>query len=133
MQTPTEILSAEGPLATKISGFAVRPQQQEMAEAILQKTKTNVEKIRSRGGKVVFVRFPSTGGLRQLENKITPRAAYWDRVLETTGAPGIHFEDYPELKGFDCPEWSHLTKKDATKFTSLLVPLFQKLRAEGKM
>ncbi len=35
MQTPTEILSAEGPLAAKISGFAVRPQQQEMAEAIL--------------------------------------------------------------------------------------------------
>ena len=35
MQTPTEILSADGPLAAKISGFAVRPQQQEMAEAIL--------------------------------------------------------------------------------------------------
>ncbi|MDH5436382.1 MAG: ATP-dependent DNA helicase [Gammaproteobacteria bacterium] len=35
MQSPSEILSADGPLAAKISGFAVRPQQQEMAEAIL--------------------------------------------------------------------------------------------------
>jgi hypothetical protein len=116
-----------------MSGEQIHAKVQEMADAILQKTKTNVEKIRSRGGKVVFVRFPSTGGLRQLENKITPRAAYWDRVLEVTRAPGIHFEDYAELKDFDCPEWSHLTKKDATKFTSLLVPIFQKLRAEGKM
>ncbi|MDH5191861.1 MAG: ATP-dependent DNA helicase [Gammaproteobacteria bacterium] len=35
MQTPTEILSTEGPLAARISGFAVRSQQQEMAESIL--------------------------------------------------------------------------------------------------
>jgi hypothetical protein len=121
------------PFPPGMSGEQIHAKVQEMADAILQKTQANVEKIRSRGGKVVFVRFPSTGGLRQLENKITPRAAYWDRVLEITGAPGIHFEDYPELKDFDCPEWSHLTKKDATKFTDLLVPHFQKLRAEGKM
>ena len=121
------------PFPPEMSGEQVHAKIQEMADAILEKTKTNVEKIRSRGGKVVFVRFPSTGDLRQLENKFSPRAAYWDRVLEVTGAPGIHFEDYPELKDFDCPEWSHLTKQDATKFTTLLIPLFQKLRAEDKM
>ena len=30
-----------------------------------------VEKIRSRGGKIVFVRFPNSGGLKELEDRIT--------------------------------------------------------------
>ena len=104
-----------------------------MATSTLQATKKNVEKIRSKGGKVLFVRFPSTGKLRDLENKFTPRKAYWDRILEVTGAPGIHFEDHPQLKNFDCPEWSHLTKGDATKFTRHLMPLIQELRSTGRI
>ena len=102
-------------------------------DAILEKTKSYVDKIRARGGHVVFVRFPSTGELRELENKFTPRPEFWDRILKVTGAPGIHFEDHPELSGFDCPEWSHLSKKDATLFTQRLTALFKKLRSDGKM
>src|SRR5262249_4361704 len=36
-----------------------------------------VEKIRSRGGKIVFVRFPNSGGLKELEDRITPREKTW--------------------------------------------------------
>ena len=104
-----------------------------MATSTLDATKRNVEKIRSKGGKVLFVRFPSTGKLRDLENKYTPRKAYWDRILEVTGAPGIHFEDHSQLQGFDCPEWSHLTKADATKFTQRLMTLIQELRSKGRI
>jgi hypothetical protein len=99
----------------------------------LEKTKARVDKIRSRGGKVVFLRLPSTSELRDMENKYTPRTGHWDRILEITGAPGIHFEDYEELRGFNCPEWSHLSKKDSTKFTKRLIPLFQKLRSAERM
>ncbi len=111
----------------------VRAQAEKFAKMALEKAKASVDKIRAKGGKVVFLRHPSTGGLREMENKFTPRGAYWDRLLEVTGAPGIHFEDYPQLLGFDCPEWSHLTKSDAKKFTQLLMPIFKELRAEGKM
>ncbi|MGV7220525.1 MAG: hypothetical protein ACQ9MH_03235 [Nitrospinales bacterium] len=104
----------------------------EMRDMVLEKTKVAVDKIRARGGKVIFIRYPSTGGLRELENKITPRAAYWDKLLETTNSPGIHFEDHPQLQGFDCPEWSHLTKADAKIFSKRLMPLFADLRANGK-
>lgn len=124
------------PFPPEMSGDAIHKLIKKMADDTLAATQRRVEAIQKRGGKVVFVRFPSTGGLRELENKITPRAAYWDRVLEETGAPGIHFEDYPELREFDCPEWSHLTKKDAAEFTRRLVPLFQKLRSpdgDGKL
>jgi hypothetical protein len=41
-------------------------------------------------------------------------------LLAKTGAPGIHFEDYPELQGFNMPEWSHMTGADADRFTAAL-------------
>ncbi len=80
-----------------------------------------VEKIRSRGGKIVFVRFPSTGGLKELEDRITPREETWDPLLKMTGAPGIYYSDFPELSGFKCPEWSHLSAGDSVEFSKRLV------------
>jgi len=85
-------------------------------------TKTLVEKLRARGGKIVFVRFPVSGDLKALEDRQTPRAGTWDRLLKETAAPGIHFEDFPELASFTCPEWSHLSAGDSVEFTKRLVP-----------
>lgn len=81
-----------------------------------------VEELRRRGGKVVFVRFPYTGGLRDLENRISPRQQTWDPLLKMTDAPGIYYSDYQELSAFDCPEWSHLRAGDSVEFTRRLVP-----------
>jgi transposase len=81
-----------------------------------------VEKIRSRGGRIVFVRLPHSGGLKELEDRATPRARTWDPILKVTGAPGIYYSDFPELAGFSCPEWSHLSAGDSVEFTKRLVP-----------
>jgi hypothetical protein len=81
-----------------------------------------VEKLRLRGGKIVFVRFPYTGGLKELEDRITPREKTWDPLLKMTGAPGIYYSDFPELSGFNCPEWSHLSAGDSVEFSKRLVP-----------
>ncbi len=81
-----------------------------------------VEKLRARGGKIVFVRLPVTGGLKALEDQTTPRNQTWDPLLQGTGAPGIYFEDSPELAGFNCPEWSHLSAGDSVEFSKRLVP-----------
>src|SRR5437870_12443105 len=80
-----------------------------------------VEKIRSRGGKIVFVRFPHSGGLMELEDRETPRAKTWDPLLKMTGAPGIYYSDFPELAGFNCPEWSHLSDGDSVEFSKRLI------------
>lgn len=85
-------------------------------------TTAAVEKLRARGGKIVFVRFPHTGELKALEDRDTPRAKTWDPLLKSTAAPGIYYEDFPELKGFDCPEWSHLSAGDSVEFSKRLVP-----------
>ena len=81
-----------------------------------------IEKIRRRGGKIVFVRFPHTGGLKELEDRLTPRAQTWDPLLKMTSSPGIYYSDFPELSGFDCPEWSHLSAGDSVEFSKRLVP-----------
>ena len=88
-----------------------------------------VKKIRARGGKVVFVRFPVTGELKKHEDRMTPRVGPWNRLLRESGAPGIYFEDYPELASFSCPEWSHLSAPDSVEFSKRLVPHLQKALA----
>jgi hypothetical protein len=81
-----------------------------------------VRKLQARGGKIVFVRFPFSGGLKKLEDRETPRIGIWDRVLKDTGAPGIHYEDFRDLADFNCPEWSHLSAGDSVEFSKRLIP-----------
>jgi hypothetical protein len=103
-----------------------------MAKAMEQRfvdTAAAVKKIQARGGKVVFIRFPMSGQLKELEDKGTPRAGPWTRILKDSGAPGIYFEDYPELASFTCPEWSHLSAPDAVEFTKRLMPHLQQALA----
>jgi hypothetical protein len=102
----------------------------EAIQARFRNTAAAVEKIRSRGGKIVFVRLPHSGGLKELEDRGTPRPQTWNPLLKMTGAPGIYYSDFPELSGFNCPEWSHLTAGDSVEFTKRLVP---HLRAALKM
>ncbi|GAB2601783.1 hypothetical protein [Spirosoma areae] len=92
---------------------------------ILNETKRSVEQIRARGGQVVFIRTPSDGPMREVEKQAFPRARYWDRLLAHTQSPGIYFEDYPVLTRFRCPEWSHLTPKDAIRFTEDFIPIIE--------
>jgi hypothetical protein len=90
---------------------------------IISEVKANVAKIQARGGKVAFVRMPSTGAFRDIERQAFPREKYWDRLIRETGAPGIHFEDYPSLANYPCIEWSHLAPAEARKFTRDLMPI----------
>ena len=81
-----------------------------------------VSKLRGRGGKIVFVRLPVVNKLKALEDQITPRDKIWEPLLKSTAAPGIYFEDFPELASFNCPEWSHLSAGDSVEFSKRLVP-----------
>ena len=84
-----------------------------------------VAKLRARGVPVVFVRPPSSGAWYTYEQKYFPRAETWDLLLKRTGAPGIHFDDYPQLQGYYLPGWSHIAASDAVRFTAALVPIVE--------
>jgi hypothetical protein len=101
------------------------PLSGEKTDAIFKSVKRDVDKIKSRGGQVFFVRTPSTGPYREAEVKEYPRAAYWDRLLAETGCKGIYFTDYPETAHFTCPEWSHLTPADAVIYTKAFIQEMQ--------
>ncbi len=94
------------------------------SEARFAETVAAVNKIRARGGKVVFVRFPHSGELKKLEDADTPRAGAWTRLMKETGAPNIYYSDFPELV-YECPEWSHLSGPQSVEFTQRLVPHLQ--------
>lgn len=89
-------------------------------EDILLEMKMAVSKIQSRGGKVIFIRTPSSGLMGDGERKVFPRNIYWDQILKVTGAQGIHFDDNPETAKLICPEWSHLSPADAIVYTKQL-------------
>lgn len=91
-------------------------------DSVLAEISADIAALRARNVKMVFVLAPVTGDFLEFEKRATPRQLTWDRLLAETGVPGIHFEDHPELADFDCPEWSHLSAKDATIFTERLVP-----------
>lgn len=87
-------------------------------DSILNRVKNAVDKIRARGGQVLFVRTPSSGPYYHMgESKVFAREKYWDRILSTTNSTGIHFADYPAISNFICPEFSHLSQPDAIVFT----------------
>ncbi|WP_343112883.1 hypothetical protein [Mucilaginibacter sp.] len=98
------------------------PQPKEKA-MILQKAKNAVEKIRARGGDVVFVRMPSSGYFWQTEQRLFKRQQYWEPLITATNTRGIHFADYPTINHFECPEWSHLCQAQAVVFTTELIKL----------
>ncbi len=114
-----------------LSGEEFGEMMKQNTESYLERIRVAVEKVRARGGKVVFVRPPSTGMVRELEKQFSPRYKTWDLMLQVTGAPGIHFEDHPELTAFQCPEWSHLTAADAVKFSQALMSLLARALSES--
>jgi hypothetical protein len=89
--------------------------------AVFKEIKTAIDKIKARGGKVMFVRTPSSGGYIETENVVFPRRDYWDPMLAYTQTDGIHFTDYPETSHFICPEWSHLATPDVLIYTKELI------------
>jgi hypothetical protein len=79
-----------------------------------------VARLRARGVPVLFVRHPSGGDYLAYENRDYPRRTTWDVLLARTHAPGLHYQDYPELQGYDIPEWSHMTRASAERYTETL-------------
>jgi hypothetical protein len=94
-------------------------------DAYFHELKISIDKIRSRGGIVVFVRPPSSGKFLERENRDYPRSQYWDLLLKSTRTEGFYYADYPETAYFVCLEESHLTPEDAINYTTALVNILK--------
>jgi hypothetical protein len=100
----------------------VRKTEQEQ----IARTAKAIATLRARGVQVLLIRPPSSGEFLAYENRVFPRQRTWDVLLKASGAPGIYFEDYPELQGYYLPEWSHMTRSEAERFTATLYRLIMR-------
>lgn len=115
-----------------LPGMDTPEKMRKVVDEQIDKAAAAIAKLRSRGVPMVFVRMPSVGEYYAFEEKHLPRAQTWDRLLQRTGVPGIHFMDYPELQGYELPEWSHLSAPEAARFTAALVPLVERELAAAR-
>ncbi len=83
----------------------------------------DAKKFIGKGGNLILLRCPSSGNDRIGENHGLPRVDFWDELVKQTNAKGYHFEDYKQFQNFVCPEWSHLSPKDARFFTTELAKI----------
>ena len=94
-------------------------------DSIIGSVKAAVDKIKARGGQVIFVRTPSSGPFLAMERMAFPREKFWNKLLAATQCEGIHFEDYPAISNFQCPEFSHLSMSQARSYTQSLINILQ--------
>jgi hypothetical protein len=97
----------------------------EKLTAFLLQLKQYTDKIKARGGEVIFTRTPSSGPFLQGERMGYPKEKYWNSILAATGCAGIHFEDDSATVHMQCLEFSHLTPTDAKRYTTALVRQLQ--------
>lgn len=90
-----------------------------LAEAIV--TKAWGQRIEARGGKVVFIRFPTADERWDFDQQQYPRSEYWDKFASAVGMETLHFKDIPGGDAFKLPDASHLDYRDAPVFTELLL------------
>ena len=107
--------------AKTVSGFGHRGPTASAEEFVVraQRFETLAERIEQRGGRVVFVRLPVSGVIRDELEKNYPKKNYWDEFARRTRFATIHFADYPELQ-FECPDYSHLDRREASQFSAAL-------------
>ncbi len=111
---------------TPVPGMETPAHRERVGNAQIDRAAAAISKLRRRGVAVIFVRPPAADRYLEYEDRDFPRAKTWDALLAKTGVPGIHFEDYPELQGLNLPEWSHLSRADAEKFTERLCRILQR-------
>ena len=77
-----------------------------------------VEKINKRGGNVIFLVMPTSGMIREIENRKYPKALFWDPIARAIPATMIHTSEHAALSNFYCPDGSHLDYRDKARFTA---------------
>ena len=83
------------------------------------------KKFKERGGRIAFIRPPVSNKYLETEPVLFPREEYWDRLIRESESPGFHFQDHPDTRNMDPPEWSHLSKSQSDIYTKTIIHLLR--------
>lgn len=89
----------------------------------VQNFKLEIDPFLQRGGKVILVRIPVSGGQWDFEARLYPKELYWDRLEKLLGVPTLHFKDFASTRDFTCPDFLHLNASDKLPYTQALFDL----------
>ena len=76
------------------------------------------EKIRRRGGRVLFFRMVSSPPVSDIQAARFPDPVYWNVFRQQVGFPCLNYADFPSLAAFTCPEGVHLDQSEEPVFTA---------------
>ena len=79
--------------------------------------------IQDRGGRVIFIRFPTSGEHWDIDQRRYPKSKYWNYLEKVPDVEAFHFKDIRGMNRneFDLPDTSHLDQKDREAFTKILL------------
>lgn len=100
------------------AGRKAPPLSEVQVQAVIAEVRRDVDKIRAKGGDVIFALHPVEGIFLKAETTAFHRSRYFDRLVRETGTIGIHYQDHPKLQGYRLPETSHLHPRDAEAYTA---------------
>ncbi len=104
---------------------ALRPVDNRIFLRRLQQMADDVKKIEARGGQVFFINMPISGMMRGIREHRYPRDRFWKHVQTAFPGRTLHAEDDAAMRGFVCPDGSHLDKRDRDAFTLALAKALQ--------
>lgn len=83
-----------------------------------RRLRATVEKIQARGGQVIFLVMPSSGLVREIEQRQYPDSQFLLPLQQSLPAQVINSSSQPQLADFVCPDGSHLDYRDKARFTT---------------
>ena len=100
---------------------------EEMAQSTVEFFNPLVEKLRIRGGDVVFIRMPSRGAYLDHDLATRYRELTWEPMSERiVNAIWINTMDYEGLSSeLEIPEWSHLSRQSQDDFSRRIIPVIE--------
>lgn len=94
-----------------------------------------IEKLKQRGGDIVFIRMPSDGLYKQQDILNDHRKNLWQPMIDGFNAPAVNSVDFAELSSeLNIPEWSHLSRESQDLWSARIVKYIEQayLTSRGK-
>jgi hypothetical protein len=79
------------------------------------------EQIQKRGGRVIFIRYPTQGAVRAIEVERFPDSHYWDIFATYCNAKTIDTNRYHKLNCFQKTDDDHIDSEEAPLFTTRII------------
>lgn len=87
--------------------------------------------LRARGAALIMVAMPISGMVREIEERRFPRVQFWERLLAESGVEGVDALHGSGFSNYDCPDGSHLDRRDRTRFAHELAAVLRQRGVGG--